>query len=70
MRQIDVLTRIGLPVEATDAHLGAVQALMALDKKRDGDGLKMVLLHAFGRPEVVGADDATLRAALVAVGIV
>jgi 3-dehydroquinate synthase len=69
-RQINVLKRIGLPVTADDAHPGTIRSLMALDKKRDDDGLKLVLLHAFGRPEVVVADDATLRAALDAVGIV
>ncbi|MGI9585010.1 MAG: 3-dehydroquinate synthase [Acidimicrobiia bacterium] len=68
-RQTEVLTAIGLPVEAPDAHLSAVKALMALDKKRDGDGLKLVLLRAIEQPQVVDADDATLRAALDAVAI-
>lgn len=69
-RQINVLQRIGLPVVAQDAHRETIRSLIALDKKRDGEGLHLVLLHAFGRPEVVVADDATLRAALDAVGIV
>ncbi len=68
-RQIDVLGLVGLPVHAPDAHTDAVRSMMALDKKRDGEKLKFVLLSAFLRPEVASADDATVQAALDAVGI-
>lgn len=68
-RQRDLIERIGLPIEAPDAHREPVRALMALDKKREGADLRMVLLKDFGSPEVVSVDDATVRAALAAVSI-
>jgi 3-dehydroquinate synthetase len=42
---------------------------MARDKKRDETGLRMVLLEDFERPAVAAVDDATVRAALEAVGV-
>jgi 3-dehydroquinate synthase/shikimate kinase/3-dehydroquinate synthase len=71
-RQREVLASIGLPVDvswAAGVHEEQIRALMALDKKRDGEGLRMVLLERFGSPVVVPADDATVRAALAAIGI-
>lgn len=69
-RQVDVLGRIGLPTVAPDdAHRDPIRSLMALDKKRDATGLRFVLLSAFERPEVVTVDDATVDAALEAVGL-
>lgn len=68
-RQRDVLRAVGLPTEAADAHRDVIRSLMALDKKRDRSGLRFVLLRAFGQPEVVAADDATVEAALSAVGL-
>ena len=68
-RQSAVLASIGLPTTAPDAHAEAVRALMALDKKRDGSGLRMVLLEDFGRPEVRPVDDATVQAALAAIEV-
>ncbi len=68
-RQRDVLRGVGLPTEAPDAHREVIRSLMALDKKRDRSGLRFVLLRAFGEPEVVTADDATVDAALSAVGV-
>ncbi len=68
-RQMAVLERVGLPLEAPEAKRETVRALMALDKKRDSGGLRMVLLRDFARPEVVAVDDATVEAALHAVGL-
>lgn len=68
-RQRAILARVGLPVDAPDAKDQLVRSLMARDKKRDASGLRMVLLKDFGRPEVVAVDDATVRAALEAVGV-
>ncbi len=68
-RQRDVLRNVGLPTEAPEAHRDDIRPLMALDKKRDRSGLRFVLLRAFGEPEVVTADDATVEAALRAVGL-
>ena len=68
-RQRAVLDRVGLPTAAPDGHAEAVRALMALDKKRDAAGLRMVLLADFGRPEVQSVDDATVQAALAAIAV-
>ena len=68
-RQRAVLEAVGLPVAAGDAKRDAVRSLMALDKKRDRSGLRFVLLREFEQPEVVVADDTTVRAALDAVGL-
>ena len=46
-----------------------VRAFMALDKKRDSGGLRFVLLEDFERPVVRGVDDATVAAALDAIGL-
>jgi 3-dehydroquinate synthetase len=68
-RQLDVIRSIGLPTVAPDAKRATVRSLMALDKKRDAHGLRMVLLRAIGAPEVHAVDDATVQAALDAVGV-
>ena len=68
-RQRDVLAGIGLPVDAPDAKQQQVRALMALDKKRDASGLRFVLLEDFERPVVRTVDDATVQAALDAIGL-
>ncbi|MEZ5176029.1 MAG: 3-dehydroquinate synthase family protein [Acidimicrobiia bacterium] len=69
-RQRDLLMSLGLPVVApAGTERGRVRALMARDKKRDATGLRMVLLEDFGSPVVVAVDDATVHAALGAVGL-
>jgi 3-dehydroquinate synthetase len=42
---------------------------MLLDKKRDADGVRFVVLEKIGVPRVVHPNDATVRAALDAIGI-
>jgi len=68
-RQRSVLAGIGLPIDAPDADAIAVRAMMDRDKKRDAEGLRMVLLQDFGSPELVHADDATVRAAFEGIGL-
>lgn len=68
-RQRAALTRLGLPTAAPAVDAAAVRPLIALDKKRDAQGLRMVLLEAIGRPRVLHVDSATVDAALAAVGI-
>ena len=68
-RQRSVLNSIGLPVDAPDADVVAVREMMNRDKKRDADGIRMVLLRDFGLPELVHADDATVRAAFEGIGL-
>ncbi len=57
----DVLSALGLPVTST-ADRRQVEELIWLDKKRDANGLKMVLLEAVGSPRIdyVTADEVAL----------
>ncbi len=68
-RQRRILNDLGLPTDAPGADRDRVRALMDLDKKRDGLGLRMVLLEDFGRPTVRRVDDATVDLALEAIGL-
>ena len=68
-RQRSVLAGVGLPIDAPDADPASVRSMMERDKKRDAKGLRMVLLKDFGSPEVVHADDATVRAAFEGIGL-
>ncbi len=67
--QRDLIASLGLPVDAPTVSTTRVEELMAVDKKRDDRGLRFVVLEAVGRPAVVHADPASVRAALAAVGI-
>jgi 3-dehydroquinate synthase len=69
-RQEDVLATIGLPLRAPGAKLHAVRSMMALDKKRDSDGLRMVLLEDFESPVIMRPDDATVQAAFAGIDLV
>jgi 3-dehydroquinate synthase len=69
-RQRSVLEQVGLPVVADDrVKAERVRALMALDKKRDDEGIRMVLLEAFGSPVVVPVTDATVAAAFQGINL-
>ncbi len=64
----ETLAALGLPIVA-DTERRRVEELIWLDKKRDAQGLKMVLLQAVGSPsiEYVTADD--LATGLSAIGL-
>ena len=68
-RQGAIIAGLGLPVTAPPVDAGMVRALLAQDKKRSGGAIRMVVLEDVGRPQVVPVDDATVTAALTAVGI-
>lgn len=69
-RQRAVLEEVGLPVRVgAEVRSDQIRALMALDKKRDHSGIRMVLLEAFGSPVVVPAGDATVGAAFEGIGL-
>lgn len=67
--QRQLIRSLGLPVRAPAVRAARVEQLMAMDKKRDERGLRFVVLEAIGRPIVVHADGATVRAALASIGI-
>ena len=67
--QRKLISSLGLPVVAPPVPLAKVESLMKMDKKRDDVGLRFVVLEEVGKPVVVHADPATVRAALASVGI-
>lgn len=66
-RQRELISALGLPTSAPGLDKTAARRLIGLDKKRDLQGLRMVLLAAIGEPEVVSVDAATVDAALDAI---
>lgn len=69
-RQTAILEAVGLPTSVPQPIPALrVRSMMANDKKRGADGLRMVLLEEFESPVVVPVDDATVAAGLAAVGI-
>ena len=68
-RQRSIIRQLGLPVAAPSADPMEVLRLMALDKKRAGSRLRMVLLRGIGDPALVDVDDDDVAVALEAVGL-
>lgn len=68
-RVVEVLKRVGLPVRSPELSRSDVIRLVALDKKRDADGLRMVLLTPDGGVEVHRVDESDLGVGLDAVGL-
>ncbi len=68
-RQREAIAGLGLPVAAAGVDRDEVLALIAVDKKRDTGGLRMVLLERIGSPTVGHVGSATVEAALTAVDI-
>jgi 3-dehydroquinate synthase len=69
VEQEQLIASLGLPTRSPDVDVLEIERLMALDKKRDTGGIRFVVLEDFGVPRVVHPDDATVRAALHAIGI-
>jgi 3-dehydroquinate synthase len=67
-RQREAIANLGLPTAAPGLDRQRLHELLALDKKRDTGGLRMVLLEAIGRPRVQHVGAATVEAALEALG--
>ncbi len=68
-RQQDLLARLGLPTRVEGLARRRVEELLELDKKRDGAGLRMVLLEAIGTPVVRHVGDEVIAVALQAIGV-
>ncbi len=68
-RQRAVIEQLGLPTSAAGLDAGAVMQAVALDKKRDERGLRMVLLNQIGDPIVVPVDQASIAVGLAAIGL-
>lgn len=64
----DLLFSIGLPVAAAGVSAGACRDLVARDKKRSSDGVRMVLLQGIADPVVEPVTDDDIDLALHAIG--
>lgn len=65
----EVLKRTGLPTMSPSANRDEVRSLIALDKKRTADTVRMVLLEEVERPRLVDVDEDDLSHALDAIGL-
>lgn len=65
----EVVDRLGLPRSVAGVDPGEALALIARDKKRTAEGVRLVLLEDVGRPVVVAVGEDELRTALAAVGV-
>lgn len=63
------LDRLELPTRIGGLDHNRVIDLLKLDKKRDAQGLRMVLLHEIGKPALVHVDTRDIEVGLSAVGL-
>lgn len=68
-RQREILERIGLPIVSPLVDMDRLAALLDRDKKRDSEGLRMVLLADFGQPVLKHVDRDMISLGLEAVGL-
>ena len=68
-RQAAAIAGLGLPTSAPGLDASEVLSSIARDKKRRSDATRMVLLDSIGSPRVTDVSDATVTAALAAIGI-
>ncbi len=69
-RQRAAISRLGLPVSAPEAASPSeIEALIGMDKKRDRQGSRMVLLEEIGRPVVVHVSERAVAAGLASIGV-
>jgi 3-dehydroquinate synthetase len=66
----DLLFSIGLPVAASGVSARACRDLVARDKKRSAEGVRMVLLRAVGDPVVELVTEDEIDLALRTIGAV
>ncbi len=67
-RQNSILASVNLPTRIPGLGLNDLHDLVALDKKRDARGQRMVLLRSFGNPVVTHVETELLANAMVAAG--
>jgi 3-dehydroquinate synthase len=68
-RMLEAVAGLGLPTAVDGLDRARIEDLLRHDKKRDADGLRMILLRAFGDPVVEHVDDHDLDVGLGAVGL-
>lgn len=71
--QVDLVTRavdrLSLPTEVSGLDVTRIQDLLRLDKKRDGGGLRMVLLRDVADPILTHVDSTDIQLGLKAIGL-
>ncbi len=68
-RVVATIERTGLPTSVQGLDRSRVRDLLGLDKKRDAEGLRMVLLEQIGQPRLVHVDEGAIDLALSAIGL-
>jgi 3-dehydroquinate synthase len=63
------LAELGVPTEISGQDRARVKDLLRHDKKRDGGGLRMVLLERIGQPVLTHVDDDDVDIGLAAIGL-
>jgi 3-dehydroquinate synthase len=63
------LSSLGVPTEITGQDRARIKDLLRHDKKRDGTGLRMVLLERVGQPVLTHVDDDDIDVGLTAIGL-
>ncbi len=66
---VEILETVGLPTHAPDADRSELLDLISLDKKRDNQGVRMVLLTSEGWPEVQPVTTQDLEYGLGIIGL-
>ena len=70
LRQREMITALGLPVQSPPVDRSVIMELLGRDKKRRGGPLpKMVLLEDFGKPVVVDVSSRDVEIGLTAIGL-
>jgi 3-dehydroquinate synthase len=64
----DAMIGMGLPIHVEGLELARVLDLLGRDKKRDSDGLRMVLLRAVEEPYLTHVDQSDIELGLEAIG--
>jgi len=59
---------LGLPTRVDGLELARILDLLAMDKKRDSGGMRMVLLEEVERPVLVHVDESDVKVGLTAIG--
>jgi len=68
-RVVDAVARLGLPTAVGSLDRDRISDLLLQDKKRDGRGLRMVLLAELGKPVLRHVETTDVDAGLAAVGL-
>lgn len=64
----DAIGGMGLPTRVAGLEMARVLDLLAMDKKRDSEGTRMVLLRDIGDPYLTHVDSADIELGLISIG--